>query len=146
MQAPCTAPSAFYEDVEHNLELARMLWFKVRAETKAQDDPSLNPKEFADPRYRPMHQGAGDDFGSGQKDLSGGAGERGQPGEKDVPGSDKEMPGAGTVETLPDTDQLQPLDPADARELLAREIRRIEREQAQGPSHIQAGNSKVKDW
>jgi Ca-activated chloride channel homolog len=141
-----TGDQAFLGDVEHNLELARILWVKVRAETKAPDDSSLNPKEFSDPRQRLMHQGAGDDFGSGHKDLSGGAGERGQPGEKDAAGIDKDMPGAGTVETLPDTDQLQPLDPADARELLAREIRRIEREQAQGPGRVQAVNSKVKDW
>jgi Ca-activated chloride channel homolog len=141
-----TGDQAFLGDVEHNLELARMLWFKVRAEAKALDDPGLNPKEFADPRQRLMHQGAGDDFGSGQKDPSGGAGERGQPGEKDTPGSDKDMPGTGTVETLPDTDQLQPLDPADARELLAREIRRIERDQAQAPGRVPSENGKVKDW
>jgi Ca-activated chloride channel homolog len=136
----------FMSDVEHNLELARMFWFKVRAEAKAPDDQSLNPKEFADPRHRTMPQGAGDDFGANQKDLSSGTGEQGKPGEKDAPGSDKDMPGSGTVETLPDTDQLQPLDPADARELLAREIRRIEREQAQGPAYVRAENNRVKDW
>jgi Ca-activated chloride channel homolog len=133
-------------DAEHNLQLARLLWLKVRAEAKAADDPNLNPQDFADPRNNPMPKGMSLDGGPGPKDLAPGTKDNGKTGEKEPSASDQTMPGAGTVDALLDTDQLQPLDGTDAREILAREIRRIEREQAQGRGRSQLDNPGVKDW
>jgi Ca-activated chloride channel homolog len=134
-------------DAEHNLELARLLWLKVRAEIKAPPDDAINnPPDLTDPRLNPMDQGDPERGRRGHKDPSGGKGERGQPGETTGSDTEAKLPGEGTIETLADSDQLQPLDGNDARELLAREIRRIEREQAQGPGQVQAEYRNVKDW
>jgi len=141
-----TGDQALQADAEHNLELARLLWLKVRAETKAADDMLSSQQDPTDPRNKQFGKAISEGGDQAQVEPSGSSGDHGKPGDKDGPPTENKLPGPGTVETLADTDELQPLDGSDARELLAREIRRIQREQARGPGHVQAENRNVKDW
>jgi hypothetical protein len=62
---------------------------------------------------------------------------------KDV---EEHLPGAGNIQTLPDTDQLQGLDMADARDFLARVIQRIQRDREQALQQTTPISGAVKDW
>jgi Mg-chelatase subunit ChlD/tetratricopeptide (TPR) repeat protein len=134
------------DDAEHNLELARILWLQVRATAKALDPPELPPNELNDPRNNPFPKGKFGEGGNLIKERVGSDADRGQSSEKDGSTTEKDVPGSGTVDTLADSDELQPLDIHDARHLLAREIRRIERDQAEGPRQVPSENRNVKDW
>ncbi|HYV37664.1 MAG TPA: VWA domain-containing protein [Gemmataceae bacterium] len=132
------------DDAEHNIELAHLLWQKVRADIKAANgnkDPENPPKsDSIKPTTDPL-------IGSepGPLDPLQGSGAKPQPGDKKAAPTDQVMPGAGNIKTLPDTAELEPLDAADARELLARVIRRIEGEQTR-PAGLGDEIPGVKDW
>jgi tetratricopeptide (TPR) repeat protein len=137
---------ALREDAEHNLDLARIFWLEARALAKAMDQPHRPPPEIHDPRDNLFNKRRFGDGGSLMKDGTAGEAERGQANDKDGSTTEKDIPGTGTVDVLADTDELQPLDARDARELLARELQRIQREQAQGPVLVPREDRNVKDW
>jgi hypothetical protein len=126
--------------------LARLLWIKVRAEIKAAEQLAKESKDSINPALKQLGQGPFERPGGTQKGQAGRERERGQGNGDDDQEGQKDEPGPGHVDTLPDTDQVQPLDGQDARELLACEIRRIERGQAEGPAYSPPENRNVKDW
>ena len=139
-----TPDAKLRDDAEHNLELARLLWRKVQAETKADDKgKEQDGGNEPDAKKQGKSNAAADDGG---KDPSGPGSERVQPGDRKANETDKKIPGAGNIQTLPDSEQLQAMDANDALERLAREIRRIERQQqpAQGPRA--EGDPLIRDW
>jgi Ca-activated chloride channel homolog len=144
-----TVPSV-RQDAEYNGELARLLWLKVRAEAPKDESksPESNSDIAANRPNRPFRS-RGDEFGRdriGPDDPDGdGAGQL-RLGDPAAGANHTKMPGAGSVKTLADSDQLQLLDSRDARDLLARAIQRIERDAraaaAQGQTEIRG----VKEW
>jgi tetratricopeptide (TPR) repeat protein len=135
-----TADKALRDDAEYNLELARLLWMKVRQEAK---DDQKNPGD-GDPKKQDTKKNNTDKGGDPTRDPDG-SGDK-TPGDGKSAESNKKVPGPGTVQTLPDTDKLQSMDGHDARDLLARVIDRIERDRNQALGQQKTENGNVKDW
>jgi tetratricopeptide (TPR) repeat protein len=138
------ADKKLHDDAEHNLELARLLWRKVRSE-KGEGDK--NDNDGSDPKRKSSNKSPSDRGDDGaDEDPGQGPINKAQPGDRKVADTDKKMPGTGNVQALPDRDQLQTMDANDALERLAREIRRIERQQAEAMGTTYQPGGSVKDW
>jgi tetratricopeptide (TPR) repeat protein len=133
----------------HNLELARLLWLKARANPKSQDNQSRKEDQ---PTYPQKHKDERqvDPFDqTGDKGTPAGQGHT----QEEHPADGKEKPidkqdtaaGRGNLRTLPDDDKLVPLDAREAEEHLQRLVSQITREQrspATAPRQVEG----VKDW
>ena len=118
-------------DARFNLELAKQQWRRIRTDEPppAERDPSANDDE--QPRNTSERPG-----GAEPNDQPGGARPSGTPrterqpgGSNDAqPSSDKPPPGAGSMPPISDEEQLKPLPPHEARELLRQAGERIARE------------------
>jgi Ca-activated chloride channel family protein len=140
------ADKKLHDDAEYNLELARLLWRKVRTE-KGEGDGDKNDRDGNDPKKNSPNKspsGGGDD--GTDKDPGQGPVDKTNPGDRKVAQTDQKMPGAGNVQALPDREQLQTMDSNDALERLAREIQRIERQQAEALGSMGERGGHVKDW
>ncbi|MBI3407778.1 MAG: VWA domain-containing protein [Planctomycetes bacterium] len=138
------ADATLQADARYNLELARLLWIKAKADDS--DDPE-NPKDSPrDPKKTKdselsKDEPKGKDNGKTpgvSKDAAGkseGAGK-----EK----SDKASGGALTV--LPDQEQLAPLSPQETEAHLDQLVERILRERRAHRRHAQVMPENVKDW
>jgi tetratricopeptide (TPR) repeat protein len=126
--------AALAADARHNLELAKLLWRRIRGnesppleseQNSANDDANPNTKL---PETR--HDGA-----SADRTGAGGPGNERlvqaplqDEGPKPTPTNDAPPPGAGRHTPIPEEDQLKPLPPQEARELLRQAGERIQRE------------------
>ena len=132
------------DDAEHNLELARWIHQRVYAELKIAGEKGPGHR---DPPGSGKSNPFKDDFGTGDPQGKDPGTAIDDPGKASKTITEPhEVSSVGRVQSLPNTEQLQKLDPDDARELLAQVIRRIERERAQmlGPMILDLRN--VKDW
>jgi Ca-activated chloride channel family protein len=139
------ADQKLQDDAEYNLELARLLWRKVRTEKRSDDkqDNEGDGNKGKSPNKTPNQSG---EDGGADKDPGTGPLDKAQAGDRKIGDTDRKMPGAGNVQALPDRDQLQSMDANDALERLAREIRRIERQQAEAMGSTRDSTGNVKDW
>jgi tetratricopeptide (TPR) repeat protein len=134
----------------HNLELARLLWIKAKANPA---DPNQKSEAEEDPRKRkqgedePMPQAGdgidkhGNPIGKGQvlqQDAS--------KGQQKAIETNQTLPGKGRIEVLPDSDELTPLDAQDTAEHLERAARRILDEHRKQLRQTPRDVPNVKDW
>lgn len=130
-------------DVRHNLELAKVLWRSVRGGSAAPPESDTSNTEDDRPPDKPPATGPTSDPGSqpGTPDAHGT--ERTHPapgngtGPMPTPVPNQPQPGAGQMSPIPADQQLQPLPPAEARELLRLAAERIRRERRA----LQRGNA-----
>lgn len=144
---------ALRDDIEHNLQLAKMRWAQAAAQVSRPPLPDHEPADttsLPDPA-RPQgneQQGftqAGDQAGnpqpSGIDPLESPAGaDQAQP-------TDQQTPGAGNLPVLPDSEELEPLTPEQAQEHLINAAIRLHRERRS----LSTGNSgtdrpDVRNW
>jgi len=125
---------ALAADARHNLELAKLLWRRIRGSDAPppESDPTANSDD-PNSNSRPPETGSSDT--STDKTGAGGPGNErmGQvptqtEGPKPVPTDESPPPGAGHHAPIPEEDQLKPLPPQEARELLRQAGERIQRE------------------
>jgi Ca-activated chloride channel family protein len=131
------------DDAEYNLELARLVWRKVRSE-KGENPKDNDGSENSGKTPSKSPSGSGDD--GKENDPGPGPVDNKQQGDRKVAQTDQKVPGAGQVQALPDKEQLQPMDANDALERLAREIQRIERQQAEALGGVREPGGNLKDW
>ena len=138
-----TADPKLHDDAEYNLELARLVWRKVRSE-KGEDRKDNDGSENSGKSPSKSPAGSGDD--GKENDPGPGPTDKTQQGDRKVAQTDQKVPGAGQVQALPDKEQLQPMDANDALDRLAREIQRIERQQAEALGGVREPGGNLKDW
>jgi tetratricopeptide (TPR) repeat protein len=125
-------------DARHNLELAKLLWVEANKKADKPETPNTHPPREELPEHLPPPLG-GPDQEPGATQPGGTDGPNGQrPTPQPVPApapgghpreTDTKAPGANAnLQTLKDTDQVQPLSPEDTREYLKRTAARLERE------------------
>jgi tetratricopeptide (TPR) repeat protein len=133
----------------HNLELARRLLALVVPDPS---NPGQRPKNDEEPQgKRPEDQQPGPD---GDPTFEkGGPDSRGQAllkdpskGQQKAIETNEQAPGKGKLGTLPDSDELQPLDPRDTAAHLERTAERIRREQRDQRRSGMRILPHVKDW
>jgi tetratricopeptide (TPR) repeat protein len=127
-------PEDLLTDSRINLELAKLLWRRVRNGDSPPADH--NPAENQDQPSpdRPPESGLPDEAGQqrGGPDGSGGRrlapGQSGPGGAQPTPTNQGPPPGAGHTQPIPDSEQAKPLPPNEARELIRLADERIRRE------------------
>jgi tetratricopeptide (TPR) repeat protein len=139
--------SGLADRAEHNLELARLLWAKAKASAS---NSSPNPKD-EEPRQKkeddqPQH-------GDPTLDQKGQPGSKGEPVWQDPSKSKQKAietqqntPGKGKLDTLPDDEELHPLDPQETSAHLERAAQRIVRDQRDQLHQAGPPLPGVKDW
>jgi len=134
----------------HNLELARLLWIKAKAnppdpsQESQQDDNPKKRKPGEDEQTPQPGEGMdkhGNPIGKGQAILQ----DRSKGGQKAIVTKDT-IPGAGKIQPLLDSDELTPLDARDTDEHLERAARRILEEQRKQLREVPRNFPNVKDW
>jgi tetratricopeptide (TPR) repeat protein len=140
--------SELFVNAGENLELARLLWAKARA-NPSQPPPGSeneNPEqpEAKDPRQDGSEpNGSAQAGGSDRQELSKGQSDGGErPGEMNR----QPTPGRGNLQTLPDTDELVPLPPEDAAAYLEQVAARIRHENQEHLRATTAAVAGVRDW
>jgi Ca-activated chloride channel family protein len=140
------ADADLVDSAEHNGELARLLWLKLRTELKADDPPVNDNPGSQDPKNKQSDTQAdnkGKDMGKdGQAQQTA---DPKQPSEKDLLDPKEKLLGSGNLPTLPDADKLVPLDGQDVRAKLAQEIERIENERKNRAPRLDTPRE-VMDW
>ena len=122
-------------DARHNLELAKLLWRRIRsgAAPPPESDPAGNDDD-TNPGSKPPENNGPNDSTTDRHGSGGSGSERtarvptpaAEP--KPVPTNDTPPPGSGQHTPIPEEDQLKPLPPPEARELLRQASERIQRE------------------
>jgi tetratricopeptide (TPR) repeat protein len=115
-----------------NLELAKQQWRKIRADSPPPPEHDPGGKE-ENSKPRTTDQTNGDETGN-QSGVPNGTGSPkavprlgGHDGSDPIPAAER-PPGAGSMSPISDEEQLKPLPPAEARELLRQASERIARE------------------
>ncbi len=136
----------------HNLELARLLWLKARANPAQDRDPKEDTTDTS--RKEPEGQkDSGTDEGDDQdgkparKHRS--ALQQALQSRQKAQEVEQQLAGKGNLRTLPDSDQLQPQDADDAAAQLELAVQRILRDQLERRERdaVRRGtNPNVKDW
>jgi tetratricopeptide (TPR) repeat protein len=132
-------------DARHNLELAQLLWLRARAANPndpndggPDTDSQTKRNQVPGPDSRGTQQNVGTDP-SGDPRAGQEIGKDGKP----APGDGaRDMLNAGSMQVLPDTDDIRPLPPAEADEQLERIIERIAQERR---SHWQQTTRQARD-
>jgi tetratricopeptide (TPR) repeat protein len=130
------ADESLRADARHNLELAKLLWVEANRKADKPETPNRPPQEELPDAPPPL---GGAEQEPGATEPGGAEGPNGlRPIPKPVPApaaggrpweTDTKAPGANAnLQTLKDTDQVQPLSPEDTREYLRRTAARLERE------------------
>ena len=125
---------ALAADARHNLELAKLLWRRIRGNDSPPPENDQNPtNDDADSNTKPPETRHNDS--STDRTGAGGPGNErlvqapvASEGPKPTPTNDAPPPGAGRHTPIPEEDQLKPLPPQEARELLRQASERIQRE------------------
>jgi Ca-activated chloride channel family protein len=142
------APPDLLADAEHNLELARLLWLKARAASGEEQPANEEGGSESPHKDRPQDKSGPDGLGSDNpKPQAGQAGKEKQVGQEKL-GQDQKtpVPGAGTLPTLPDTDELVPLSPEDTAAYLERLAERVRQERRDYWRSAVPAVPNVKDW
>ncbi|HLW63781.1 MAG TPA: hypothetical protein VKS79_00590 [Gemmataceae bacterium] len=118
------------DDARHNLELSKQFWRRLRQnepppkEDEPQNNDSRPPdKEPNTPMNSSPEASNSNSSGAGQNP----AGPAPTEGPKPIP-TNQQQPGAGHIPPIPESEQLKPLSPQEARELLQQAAERIARE------------------
>jgi tetratricopeptide (TPR) repeat protein len=118
------------DDARHNLELAKLFWRRQRQnepppkeDEPPGNDPSKPDKEPNSPMNSAPEPSNSNSTGGSQSP----AGPAPSEGPKPMP-TNQQRPGAGHIPPIPESEQLKPLSPQEARELLQRAAERIARE------------------
>lgn len=138
-------PAALKARAENNLELARLLWLKAKAEDPAkQAGNKQQPKESKDKNGKKQ-----DDGGEEGKGPQNPQDEKGDPTRKDgKKGNDNDKKGAGQgpLATLPDNEQLVPMTVQETRALLEELSERMRQEQRARQRLTAPPSGRVRDW
>ena len=136
------------KDARHNLELAQLLWLQARAANPHEEagDGGAQPPEprrfrpgAADPQKQDSHGEPAQDG----RDPAAQPGDDGQA--KPGDGARDQLHG-GPRQVLPDSDEVRPLPPADADELLARIVARIAGERRQHWQQSAPSAKNARNW
>jgi Ca-activated chloride channel family protein len=136
---------ALHDDACYNMELAKQFWRRLHSDSPPpENEPSRRNDAGRDeqpdnPGANESDQGPGDSTGTAQRrfDRASVSPDGGSPG-----GRDKQpIPGAGSMSQLTDNEQLNPLSPKEARELLKIAEERISRER-RALQHSNSGQSR----
>jgi Flp pilus assembly protein TadD len=121
---------ALREDARHNLELAKLFWRRQRQnepppkeDEPPGNDPSKPDNELNSPMNTSPEASNSNSTGGSQSPTSPAPSE----GPKPMP-TNQQRPGAGHIPPIPESEQLKPLSPQEARELLQQAAERIARE------------------
>jgi tetratricopeptide (TPR) repeat protein len=144
-------PSAFADDVRHNLELAKLLWLQAK---NTRGNPDANPPDGSDdpPRKDPPRpdslQPGGEDPGGASPNARGDKVRvQAEPGKTPIPTDQQPAPGTGNLPPVPDRDELVPMAPEDATAHLDRAAAKVLRERREHQQQsARPPASKVKDW
>jgi Mg-chelatase subunit ChlD len=141
-----TSDAAIRDDAEHNAELARLLWLKVRAEAPNPAGDNPEPEQGPDPGRKPFDKSSPLSGEDPSRDPGDGKMDPARQGESKGQDSDKKMPGAGNIKVSDDSDQLEPLDGQDARDVLSRAIQRIQHDPTRESPPAPPENRGIQDW
>jgi len=147
------APSELLAAARTNLEVAKLLWRRIRTgEAPPSDGSPSDQNDNGQPDEPPENRGA-DDPGSNRGGPDGSGGRRlvpaqpGPNGSQPIPTSQAPPPGAGHTQSIPDSEQAKPLPPNEARELLRQAEERIIRERRMLQRSAPPGEGKnYPDW
>ncbi|MFL5341784.1 MAG: tetratricopeptide repeat protein [Gemmataceae bacterium] len=122
-------------DARHNLELSKLLWRRIRSSESPppESDPTANNDE-TNPGTKPPETGNTNDGSSDRRGQGGPGNDRTATvptqadGPKPVPTNDAPPPGAGRHAPISEDDQMKPLPPQEARELVREAVDRVQRE------------------
>lgn len=137
------APDQVRADARHNLELAKLLWFKAR-QNRPNKEPGTNPDEPKEPPPDPKKPteekktpSGNPDPGPNENPMAKG---QPQPDPHDqrtpLPTKEAPPPGSGNLPPIPDKGELPPMSPEDAAAHLQRAAERILRERRQHQLHL----------
>jgi tetratricopeptide (TPR) repeat protein len=148
-RAPAAGPS-LAADAGHNLELARLLWLKARASGADEQQPKSD-EQNNDMSPKGREDGGKSEAGgdaTDPDDPQAAQQAREKQAAEDRQGADRKMPtaGRGTLQTLPDTDELVPLPPEDTAAYLDRLVERIRRERREHWRSAVPADPNVRDW
>lgn len=136
---------------KYNLELAKQLWRKIRSDSPPppERDPGAsdeNPRPEAADQTNGTEQGTQPGTSNGLSNPKAVQRPGGNESQETNPSMDR-PPGAGSMSPIPDEEQLKPLPPAEARELLRQAAERIARERrALQRSNAGSGPRPYPDW
>ena len=139
------------KDALHNLEVAKLLWIEARNQAlqqPPQQEQAAIPErnnDFQPPTFEELEPTPQPGNGSPRSAQPGGdvAGQQ----RMDPIETDQQSPGAGTLPVLADSDEPQPLNPADARLHLQRVAQRLRAErQANAAVEGERTFPHVRDW
>jgi tetratricopeptide (TPR) repeat protein len=146
LQMPDVTPE-LRADAQHNLRLALALRRKAKDVKKPPStDPSKPPKPEEEQRPPLAHRtretaGGPDPHGTPQGTIPG---ETGQ--DENAQGTSQRQPGAGNLPPVPDSDELKPLAPEDARAHLRQATARIMTESHRHKQRASRPTRNVLDW
>lgn len=145
-------PAGLAADARRNLELAKLLWLKIKPSGK-QSDPPENPNQPEDRQppksnRQPGSQGDEPQMGPHGKrvrlDKKPGSGKFK---DKAIQTDERPLPGAGNMSPVPNKNELLPMTPEDALLNLRKAADRIRLEQQQyQKGSVPAPPGGVKDW
>ncbi|MGF1583575.1 MAG: hypothetical protein ACFCD0_30015 [Gemmataceae bacterium] len=149
----CRAVSPLPKDLrkkaDSNLELARVLLAKARANLANKKEPKQDGNDKtqnnnSDPDSKPEENGGPQNTeGQAEPTKTKETGKKAEgKNEEDAP----PIPGKGNLPPLADDDKLQPIDPEDARRYLEQMLRRIEQQREKEDGTSRQSSSGVKDW
>lgn len=145
--------NAFHADVQHNLELAKLLWQQARLrETKPPPANDLPPEEERrfDPPMLPPPLGSdpgGTESGPSEMRMQSTAVPGGQAAAGTPNPTDQKAPGGGTIAPLPDQDQLTKRTAEDTRTYLLKAAIRLDGERRSNAEMLAGPERKsVRDW
>jgi tetratricopeptide (TPR) repeat protein len=134
----------------HNLELARLLWIRAKANPS---DPSQKPDPQEDEKRRKQEEEEaarqqGELFGQKGKPMGKGQALLQDPtkGMQKAMETKETLAGKGNLRTLPDTDELVPLDAREIAEHLEQAAKRIVRDRRDQLRQAPRDLPNVKDW
>jgi tetratricopeptide (TPR) repeat protein len=131
--------------VENNLELARMLWAKARAEEQPKQQG--NQQKNKEPRNSKKNaDDGGEDSQKGSQNSPDGKGDSSRRDGQKGNDNDKQGAGKGKLSTLPDSEQLVPMTVQETRALLEELTERLRQEQQSRQRMTAPPPGRVKDW
>jgi len=130
---------------ENNLELARLLWQKARAEEPAKQ--AGNKQQNKEPKANKKNpEDGGEDSQKGPRNPQDGSGDPTRKDGQKGNDNDKKGAGKGNLATLPDSEQLVPMTVQETRALLEELTERMRQERQARQRMTAPPAGRVKDW
>jgi tetratricopeptide (TPR) repeat protein len=131
---------------ENNLELARLLWLKAKAEDPAKQAGNKQQQKEPKDKGGKRQDDGGEDGKQGPQNPQDGKGDPTRKDGRKGNDNDKQSAGKGNLATLPDNEQLVPMTVQETRDLLEELSERLRQEQRSRQRMTAPPSGRVRDW